>query len=486
MQNENTKSLVISSLIWKYLERIGYQGIQFIVSIILARLLLPSDYGAIAMITVFIAISEVFIQSGFSSALIQQKDVDDLDFSSVFYAGLAISIVIYLILFFASPLIAKFYNMPIITSVLRVLALVLIIGSINSVQISKISREMKFKKLFLSNLGAVLFSGSIGILLAYLNYGVWALVAQQIVFNLMSTIILTFTSGWKPKLMFSFKRLKKLFSFGWKMLCSGLLDTVYRNIYNLVIGKKFNSETLGLYNKGEQIPKLVTVNIDGAISSVMLPAYSKEQENKDKLKKMVKRTISTSSYLLFPLMFGLVATAEPVILVLLTEKWGGAIPFLRLQALVYMLYPISTANLQAIKAVGRSDYYLKLEIIKKVFGIVVLFLTVPYGIYVMTIFHFITTFISTIMNAYPTKKLLNYGYLEQIKTVLPALLLSIAMFIPVYLLNYLNIKPILLLFIQIPLGGIIYISLSAIFKVDSFVYLFNTVKDFIKKKKVKK
>ena len=430
MENENTKSLVISSLIWKYLERIGYQGIQFIVSIILARLLLPSDYGAIAMITVFIAISEVFIQSGFSAALIQQKDVDDLDFSSVFYAGLAISIFIYLILFFASPLIAKFYNMPIITSVLRVLALVLIIGSINSVQISKISREMKFKKLFYSNLGAVLFSGSIGILLAYLGYGVWALVAQQIVFNLMSTVILTFTSGWRPKLMFSFERLKKLFSFGWKMLCSGLLDAVYRNIYNLVIGKKFSSETLGLYNKGEQIPKLVTVNIDGAISSVMLPAYSKEQEKKDKLKKMVKRTISTSSYLLFPLMFGLVATAEPVILVLLTEKWSGAIPFLRLLALVYMLYPISTANLQAIKAVGRSDYYLKLEIIKKVFGITVLFLTVPYGIYVMTVFHVITTFISTVINAYPTKKLLNYGYLEQIKAVLPALLLSIAMFIP--------------------------------------------------------
>ena len=376
--------------------------------------------------------------------------------------------------------------MPVITDVLRVLSLILIISSMHSVQIAKISREMKFKKLFYSNLGAVLFSGSMGILFAYLGYGVWALVVQQIVFNTVSTIILFFTSGFRPKLMFSFERLKKLFSFGWKMLCSGLLDTVYRNIYNLVIGKKFSSETLGLYSKGEQIPKLVTTNIDGALSSVMLPAYSKEQENKDKIKRMLKRAMSTSSYLLFPLMFGLVATAEPVIIVLLTEKWRGAIPFLRLLALVYMLYPISTANLQAIKALGRSDYFLKLEIVKKILGIVVLFLTVPYGIYVMAIFYVVTSFISTMINAFPTKKLLGFGYLDQLKTVLPALILSIVMFISVYLLNYLNVEPLLLLIMQVSLGGIIYISLSAIFKVDSFVYLLNTIKEVIKKKKVQK
>lgn len=487
MQEEpNTKKLVISSLIWKYLERIGCQGVQFVVSIILARLLFPSDYGTITMITVFISISEVFVQSGFNTSLIQKKDADDLDFSSVFYASLVIALFLYLVLFFTAPLIANFYGMPVISKVLRVLSLVIIIGSINSVQVAKVSKNMKFKKLFYSNLGAILFSGAIGVFLAYKGYGVWALVAQQIIFNLLSTIILWFTSGWKPKFIFSFKRLGSLLSYGWKMLGSGLLDNIYRNIYNLVIGKVFNSQMLGLYNKGEQFPKLVTTNVDGAISSVMLPAYSKEQENKLRVKAMVKRSIVTSGFILFPLMFGLAACAKSAVVVLLTEKWLGAVPFMQMLCFVYMLYPISTANLQAIKALGRSDYYLKLEIIKKVIGIIVLILTIPYGIYVMTIFQVIVAIISVLINAYPNKKLLDYNLREQVRDLLPMLLISFVMFLIVYSLNYLSIPAILLLFIQILIGGVIYIGLSKLFNLEPFNYLIKMIKDYIMERKKRK
>ena len=328
--SDNSKSSVISSLVWKFLERIGTQGVQFIVAIVLARLLLPSDYGAVTMITVFIAISNTFVQSGFSTSLIQKKNSDDLDFSSVFYASLAIATVLYLLLFFLAPAIANFYRLPIIKDVLRVLALTLFIGAINSVQNAKISKEMKFKKLFISSLGAIFCSGTIGILLAYMGYGVWALVAQQIVNQLASVIILWFTSGWKPKLIFSFKRLKGLFSYGWKILCSGLIDTLYKNSYNLVIGKVFNSETLGLYNKGEQFPKLISVNVDGAIGSVMLPAYSKEQDDKEKVKKMVRRAIVTSALIIFPMMIGLAATANSIVEILLTKKWNGCVIFMQI------------------------------------------------------------------------------------------------------------------------------------------------------------
>jgi len=482
---ENNKSKVISSLAWKFFERIGTQGVQFIVSIILARLLLPSDYGAITMITVFIAISNTFIQSGFSTSLIQKQNADDLDFSSVFYASLIIAAMFYIALFFAAPAIANFYEMSIIKDVLRVLALTLFIGAINSVQNAKISKDMKFKKLFISSIGAILFSGTVGVVMAYKGYGVWALVAQQIVNQVMSTIILWFTSGWKPKLMFSFQRLKGLISYGWKILCSGLIDTIYQNSYNLVVGKAFNSETLGLYNKGEQFPKLISVNIDGAIGSVMLPAYAKEQEKKDKVKKMVRRAIVTSSLIIFPMMFGLAAVASSVVEILLTSKWSGCVIFMQIMCLVYALYPINTANLQAIKALGKSNYYLKMEIIKKVIGILALIVTIRFGIVVMVLAQAGVAIISSFINAYPNKKLLDYSYIEQIKDIAPTFLIALFMGIVVYVLNIININVYLLLSIQIIIGAIIYITLISIFKLESFTYLVSTIKEIFNSRRGK-
>ncbi|MBE6139438.1 MAG: lipopolysaccharide biosynthesis protein [Firmicutes bacterium] len=478
--NENLRSTVISSLIWKFMERIGTQGIQFIVSIILARKLLPSDYGVVSMILVFTAIANVFIQSGFSTALIQKKNADETDFSSVFYVSFVVATICYIILFVSAPYIAKFYNMSEISSILRVISLTLFLGAINSVQNAKISNDMKFKKLFLSSLGAIIVSGTTGIVLAYLGYGAWALVWQQLSNALATTVILWFTSGWKPSLKFSFKRVKSLFSYGWKILCSALLDTVYTNIYNLVIGKFYTSQTLGNYNKGEQFPKLIAVNVDGTISSVMLPAYSKEQDNKLKIKKMVRRSILTSSLLLFPMMFGLAAVSEVVVEILLTDKWLGCVPYMQLLCVVYALYPINSANLQAIKALGKSGCYLKLEVIKKFIGIITLILTLPYGVFVMTLGQVGVAFLSTFINAYPNRKLLNYNYFEQLKDIFPNLFISLFMFIVVYSLKFININNYLLLIMQVSVGAFIYFVLIRLFKLESFDYLIKLLKNKLK------
>lgn len=485
-KEENLRSSVISSLIWKFLERIGTQGIQFVVSIILARLLLPSDYGVVSMILVFTAIANAFVQSGFSTSLIQKKDADELDFSSVFYVSFLIATLCYIILYFAAPFIADFYKMSEITSILRVISITLFFGAITSVQNAKISKDMKFKKLFFSSLGAIIVSGTTGITLAYLGYGAWALVWQQLSNAIATTIILWFTSGWKPKLLLSIKRVKELFSYGWKILCSSLLDTTYQNLYNLVIGKFYTSETLGNYNKGEQFPKLIAVNIDGAIASVMLPAYAKEQENREKVKKMVRRSIITSALLIFPMMFGLAAVADSIVKILLTDKWLGCVPFMQLLCIVYALYPINTANLQSIKALGKSDYYLKLEMIKKIIGLSILVITLSFGVYAMAIGQVFAAMISTFVNSYPNRKLLNYSYIEQIKDILPNLIISIIMFVCVYAINFINISVYIKLVIQIIIGIIVYVLLVSIFKLESFNYIKETIKKMIKKKNMKK
>lgn len=481
-KEQNLRSSVISSLIWKFMERLGTQGIQFIVSIILARLLLPSDYGVVSMILVFTAIANVFVQSGFSTSLIQKKNADELDFSSVFYVSLIIATICYIILFVLAPYIAKFYNMPEMSSILRVISLTLFFGAINSVQNAKISKDLKFKKLFFSSFGAIIVSGTCGITLAYLGYGAWALVWQQLSNSIATTIILWFTSGWRPKIKFSLERVKGLFSYGWKILCSSLLDTIYQNLYNLVIGKFYTSETLGNYNKGEQFPKLVAVNVDGAISSVMLPAYSKEQDDRQKLKKMVRRSIVTSSLLIFPMMFGLAAVSEVVVKVLLTDKWLGCVPYMQLLCIVYAMYPINSANLQAIKAMGKSDYYLKLEVIKKIIGIVTLVITLPYGVYTMAIGQVLVAVLSTFINSFPNRKLLNYQYIEQVKDLLPSLIISIVMALVVYPMKFININNYLLLVLQIVSGSVIYFGLAYIFKLESLNYLIKMIKAKFKKK----
>lgn len=477
-----SKDKIIYSLIWKFLERGGTQVVQFIIQVVLARLLMPEDYGIIAIVMIFISIANVFVQNGFNTALIQKKMIDNIDLSSVFFLNLFVALILYIIIFFVSPFIAKFYDLPIITNVFRILSLTLFFGAINSIQQAIVARKLQFKRYFLSSLVGIIISAFVGIVLAYNNYGVWSLVFQQLSNTLIITIVLWFTVKWRPNLSFSITRVKSLFSFGWKILCSSLIDTIYNNIYDLVIGKKYSSKDLAFYNKGKQFPSVIIQNMNSSISSVMLPVFSKQQDNKDKLKKLMRRSIVTSSYIVFPISIGLIVVAKPLIITVLTEKWINAVVFLQLLAMNYAFWPIHTSNLQAINSLGKSDIYLKLEIIKKILGIIILIITIPMGLIPMAIGQIVTGIISTFINAYPNKKLLNYSYFEQIKDILPSLLISIMMGLIISLINLFNFSNLITLILQVIFGIIIYVILSVIFKLDCFLYLFNTWKSLLNSK----
>ena len=484
MEIKSNKKIVMRSLLWKLMERTGVQGVQFILQIIFARLLTPNDYGIISLITIFIALANVFIQSGFNTALIQKKDTTEEDFSSVFYLSLLVAGILYIILFISSPYIAKFYGIKELILVLRVLSIILFFGAINSIQNAVVSRTMNFRKLFTSSIFSAIISGVIGIILAYLGFGVWALVAQQIINQISITIILWFTLKWRPRLVFSITRIGSLFSYGWKLLVSSLIDTLYMNLRSLIVGKVYTSEMLAFYNRGDQFPQIIVSNINGSIQSVMLPTLSLEQDNKKRVKELVRRSIVTSSFLLFPLMIGLAVIAEPLIKILLTEKWLSCVPFMQIFCLTYALWPIHTANLQAINALGRSDIYLKLEIIKKIVGATILIISMFYGVYAIAIGGLLSGVISSFINSYPNLRLLDYSYKEQIKDIIPSLLLSIIMGGIVYSILFFNLSPYLTLIIQILVGAIVYISLAKLFKIECYEYLINTVKSLLRNKKI--
>ena len=479
-----TNNVILNSLILKFLERCGYQGIAFVIQLILARILLPSDYGVITMLTVFIAISQVFVQSGLNTALVQRKDTTEDDYTSVFWISLLIAVILYVILFFTSPLIASFYKMPELSSVLRVLALILIPGAFNSIQNAKVQREMKFKQLLYCTITAAVASGIVGITMAYACLRFWALVGQQLTNQIVVCVTLMFFIKWHPRMKFNYNRIKLFFSFGWKLLVSALIDTVYQNLTNLVVGKKYDSQTLGFYNRGNQFPNLFVTNINGSIQSVMLPALSKEQDNKTKMKSMVRRSIVTSSYILFPLLMGLAVCAEPLISLLLTEKWLPCVPYLRIFCFIYAFWPIHTANLQAINALGRSDKFLQLEIIKKIYGLIALMITVfcfksPMAIAIGSA---CTAIISSFVNAHPNKKLLNYSYIEQMKDILPPIAMATIMGALVYTVTLLHLNSIITLLIQVFVGIIVYWGESKIFHIESYEYIVGIMKKIKKKK----
>lgn len=477
-----SRTTVVSNLIWKLMESFGTQCVQFIVQIVLARLLMPEDYGKIALIVIFITISNVFIQNGFNTALIQKKNADDIDFSSVFYLSTALAVFLYVVIFIAAPFIADYYNEPQLTHILRVLSITLFFNAITTVQNAVVSKSMQFKRFFFSSLGGIIISGLVGIIMAYLGMGVWSLVCQQLTNTVIITLVLWITVDWRPKLIFSFSRVKGLFKFGYKLLLSALIDTVYNNIYGLIIGKLFNTEVLGYYNRGGSIPDLLVTNINGSITSVLFPALSHSQDDKTRLKNMMRRSLVTSSYIVFPMMTGLIVCAEPLVRILLTDKWIGCVPFLQLLSITYALWPIHTANLQAINALGRSDVFLKLEIIKKIIGITALIISIPYGMLMMVYFRVITSVLSVIINTYPNRKLLNYTFKEQVQDIIPSLALSAVMGLMVNAVKYLGFSLPVTLAVQIIAGVIIYFGLSYVIKLESLFYLLDTAKSYINRK----
>ena len=477
----NRKS-VLSNLFWRFSERTAAQGVSFVVSIVLARMLTPEDYGLVGLITVFISIATVFVSSGFGSALIQKENVTQTDYSSVFFFSIVMGVVMYVSLFFTAPVIANFYKEPSLISIIRVLALSLIIGGINSVQQAYVSRTMQFKRFFYSTIIGTAISAIIGIYMAYRGAGVWALVAQTLSNQIIDTCILWFTVKWRPTLEFSMSEMKKMFKYGWKLLFSTLIDTVYNNLYSLVIGKFYSAKDLGYYNRGRNIPNIVITNINGSIQSVMFPAFSNCQGDKIKLKSMVRRSIVTSTYIIMPAMIGLAAVAEPLTVLLLTEKWLPSVPFMQFSCFILAFWPIHTTNLQALNAVGRSDIFLKLEIIKKIIGFSIMIISIPYGLYTMMVGSCFSAIISSFLNASPNKKLLNYGYREQIKDILPAMLLSLFMGGIVLIWTLFDLNKIAVLIFQIITGMTIYIGGSKLFKLESYNYIVEMVKSIKNRK----
>ena len=467
---------VFSNFIWRFAERCGAQLVTFIVSIVLARILTPSDYGTIALVTVFTTILQVFIDSGLSTALIQKKDADDLDFSSVFYFNFVICIILYLIMFVSAPFIADFYKDSSLVSIVRVISLTLIISGVKGVQQSYVSRHMLFKRFFFSTLGGTIFSAILGIIMAYAGFGVWAIVFQQLSNNAIDTLILWITVKWRPIKKFSWSRLKNLLSFGWKMLASSLLDTVYNNLRNMIIGKLYTSADLAFYNQGDKFPKLIVTNINTSIDSVLLPTMSNEQDNHVRVKDMTRRAIKISTYIMAPLMIGLAFCAKPIVQIVLTDKWLPCVPYLQIFCISYLFWPIHTANLNAIKAMGRSDLFLKLEVIKKFMGMILLLITMNISVMAMAYSLLISGLISQVINSWPNRYLLKYSYIDQIKDILPNIVMALIMGGFVYFISYLNLPILVSLVVQILSGGIIYLILSILTKKDSFIYLINILK----------
>ena len=474
-----------ASFLFKLTESVGTQGISFVVSVILARLLDPSDYGVLTMLTVFIAVSQVFVQSGLNTALIQKKDVDETDLSSVFYVSLLIAAALYALLFFLAPAIGAFFGMDALSPVLRVLALVLLPGALVSVQNAVIARQMAFRRLMAASLLSTALSGAVGIGMAAAGLGYWALVGQQLTNQLALALVLLRMVKWRPRALFSWARVRVLIRFGWKLLASSLLETGYNNLRTAVIGKQYAQETLGFYNRGKQFPELVMNAVNGSIQSVMLPVLSDEQDDMLRMKQMMRRSVMVSSFLVLPMMAGLAAVAEPLIRLLLTDKWLSCVPFLQICCIDFAFYPIHTANLQAINAMGRSDVFLRLELIKKSYGLAILAASVLLfdSVYAIAWGAVVSTLLAAVVNASPNRRLLGYGYLEQMRDVLPAMGLSLIMFLAVSALRRLPLAPFPLLVCQTAAGVVIYGALSLLLRLESMRYLTDMLRGLLTRRR---
>lgn len=474
---------ILSNYIWRFLERWGAQGVTFVVSIVLARLLDPDVYGIIALVTVFTIILNIFLDSGFGNALIQKKDADDLDFSSVFFFNITASVVLYAAIFFAAPLIAHFYDMPELTLVVRVMGTFLLISGVKNIQQAYVSRHMLFKKFFFATLGGTIGAAVIGIALAYYGFGVWALVAQYLFNALLDTIILWIIVPWRPKRMFSMVRLRSLFSFAWKLLVSDLVYNGYTELRQLLIGKFYTPADLAFYNQGYKFPHLISANINTSINSILFPAMSSVQDDVERVRNMLKKSIQLSQYVVAPMVIGLAVCGEPLIRIVLTEKWLPCVPYMQLFCLSMAFGHMGNANQNAIIALGRSDIKLRIEIIKTVVDIAILLGTVFISPMAVCIGFVCGALIRIAICAWPNKKLLGYSFWRQMLDILPNLIVTAVMAGIVWSVTLLHLSSWVTLLIQVPLGVVIYVGLSVLTKSEPFYYILDLVKSYFTRKR---
>lgn len=479
------RNKTISGVIWKAMESGGNQAVRFVISIVLARMLDPKNYTTLALLFIFVNFADVFVKRGFSTSLVQRKDADNTDFSSVLWVSLGIAAVLYAVLFFAAPAIARFYEEPLIAPALRIVSVILFSGAFNSVQSAIITRKLEFRKLCIATLGATLVSGGIGIYMAYAGFGVWALVVQQMLGSFATVVLLWSLDRWKPAFVVDWERVKTLFGFGWKLLVSSLLDTGYSSLSSLVIGKRYIGDSLAFYNRGRQYPDMVASNLTNVALSVLFPAYAAHQDDVGRVREMVRKTNRSTALMIFPMMAGLAAVATPFVRVLLTDKWLPCVPYLQMMCIVYALYPVEATDLQAINALGRSDLYLKTEIIKKIFGILALAVSVfafstPFAIAWAVV---LTAVFSMYVTMVVMKKLFGYRWRDQIWDMTPPILLSAAMWAVVYAVSLLPVPEVLALIFEIVSGVAVYLALAVLLKLESFQYLWQSMKAYLTKKR---
>lgn len=449
------KDKTVKGVIWSAVDRFSARGIQFVFSILIARLLVPEDYGVIAMLNIFLAVSQTFIDSGFAVALIRKIDRTETDFSTVFYFNIVVALFLYLVLFFAAPAIANFYNTSLLVPVTRITSITILIGAFSGIHNAKLSIAIDFKSRAKISIVSTILTGTLGLWMAYVGYGVWALVVQTVFSSVINTIMLWWIVKWYPKLVFSWKSFKELFSFGSKLLISRLLDTLYNNIYTLIVGKVFSSTILGTYAKAQALAEFPSITLTGVLQNVTFPVLSTIQNEENRLAETYRRFLKISAFVIFPLMLGLSSVADPFIRLLLTDKWEGTIYLLQIICFALMWYPIHAINLNILQVKGRSDYFLKLEVIKKIQGVIILCITVPMGIVAMCYGLVISSLISLIWNTYYTKKLIGYGFWAQMSDLLPIVLHSLIMWI--FVLFVVSIMPTLWLKLIVGvLSGTIY------------------------------
>ncbi|MDE6823092.1 lipopolysaccharide biosynthesis protein [Bacteroides acidifaciens] len=482
MEEIYSKGNVIKSFLWKLLERFSVQGLGLCITLVLARILSPSDYGTVAIITVFVNLANVIIDGGLNTALIQKKDTDSLDYSTIFFSSILLSIVLYTLLYVTSPWIAEFYDTPELADMIRILGVILVFEAVNSIQRAYVSKMMLFRRLFYSSFFALLVSGSLGIYLALNGYGVWALISQQMTCVLVTTIIMWFTIKWRPILAFSFEKFKKLFDYGWKIFGLNFITTLYLNIRSLIIGKFYSPADLAFFERGHTLSGMVVQNINTSLQTILFPVLSNSQNDKVRIKSLVRKSTGMTCLLVFPALIGLISIAKPLVLLILTEKWLPAVAYIQIYSIAYMLFPIQVANMEAIKAMGYSGMSLKLEIIKKVVETIILIVSVFMGVtaiaWGVVLFNFICLFI----NLYPSKKYLDYGVFEQVKDVVPTSLCAIMMGFSIYWIQYLPIHLLLVLMLQMIMGVLVFGLFCHLSQNESFLYVKSLITEKLKRK----
>jgi len=469
MPEQSLKQKTYKGFLWSFIERILTQFIQFALGIILARILFPSDYGLIGMMTIFIVISRLFIDSGLATALVQKQNRTEKDFSTVFYFNIIICLACYVFFYVAAPYISTFYHTPELTRIIRIFFISLIIDSFASIQITKLRIALDFKKKAICNLFAVVISGGVGVWMAYSGYGVWSLVMQTIINSLVTLILLTVLVRWKPLPIFSKSSFKQLFGFGSKMLGAMLIDAIIDNLYLFLIGRYFSKEKVGFYTRGVQVPSVIVVTLSTMLESVTYPVMASIQDNKEYLTGVYRRLIRMVSFLIVPAMFGLAFISEPFVRFFLTEKWMPAVILMQWLCFIRIFTPINLLNMSLLNAIGRSDLFLKMNLIRFPITIVLLIIAIPHGIEVVVISQFFMSIISFIINSYMPGKLFGYGAFAQFRDLLPAILSSAIMLAVMFAVTYPIKGDLVKMIVSIIVGSVSYLLINILFKNDGIM-----------------